>query len=1737
MKLTNREKNRLLDAIQIVYLSYLGLDFLKTRFFNSGTLSLQNLCEKAIQEKNFKQTVVIDGVNYQLLLTAEKDNTYKVSFLHALGSRGGNNLLKKISDYTDREALGVLTHQQFSIQYDPQQPIAPIVTNAINHHLTIGGKEIAALNPTHLVTLYHVLEKINVEHQLKPLLVVSPHHASKPHMEVLWLQILALAQKSVIIIAPSDGIEQFSKNLKSLLPEPLKASLRVLDEHVAREEINTTLTSLGNGEQPGQIIIGSAEQLLDQSDDLLAMKGKDVAFVFAEQHRISNTALRQTRIAELSAQNLSMLLSPFPTVKAYQLAERQPVALPSAIQQQEAGRGSFPRLISFHAPDAVTINQLKNYHFWTMPFWESIFNRLLLRLTSTLQEEPLSAAASLVDELPYYHFDTPGETEARWRIQVPTAQKILCVIEDNDALVNFFQAIHHEVGQVYAQGNLVDRTATSHFFHLPNVGSELFGQYQAEKERAYELALQNDEKNVLARPFGFTIKNQLRETIFHNMVEYVLKDCTGLDEIEHNRLRKQDMTQFEQLVIRRFQLRTPEYYRAQLEPLIDPQGAKKISKMLARLSLVLQRFITAEESKEDLRAFVDNWSLDKQLIKRVKSMKTGFTRLFKEYANKHLIVGVMHNMADAETSIVDAKVFGELRKSNAEFNEGSMERANRRGRTAKELLTDNVKRTLFVPQYLTMSEAAADNYFRLGFIPLYVVSNKKVADFEDNHLHTLITIAEHQWSMTNDPEIQMQALSRVANQDSTLRPTYIHATRVNQEGPFPLERFNTDDYCPAFFIAQQKYYTAYCQQIGRQVSHQIVQWMSQYGDEQQLIEPERLKHQVFIFIIQALADLNRKQGHTIEWSHKQMTTLLHAVLNDLDKTIAALKNPYQLPFAIRAWAHVTNFFTSLYDGIKHLSFVVGHRYRRWFGEDAGQKRVEKEKSADTVYRKILAATETQQVLPLVWMTKEFEEWFSKSIDRIGIRFRQNVSHYLTENTKQQYAEYQRSLLEPLLLHCVVEAKRAQVLEAVANLSNPIDFFHAHALFFTHLERQDSVTLAYSSEAWLALLREIPGLEDLQLSDIADYPSKKMRASTFFKGSVLKTVLSVSSLNQALEQRLVFLLQSDFFNKSFLPALMSRENSQLIQQRFMKESEIHAFIQYFLKECGQENSAYDGKSLLLALKSYCQLPGIKLLHEEQTALQTVVTQYQEANLANDLSLMAVGLNQVIPLLARFIKSHDKRQQFIDLFRGEIYIKGFMARHRNGLSFLSSEQQQLSGVLPLINELLPRSMWLTLDDLHDPVSYERTLASSLGHEMQKKLVLTFLNSAVFHEALATVVSPIAQQSLNEILGSEKLSAEIAESMSAINPNHLDQDTIIKQVLAKQSPIRPLEQQMGDFKLFFASLFTDSAKVNQKQSTQLIMQTLTPMLFHHQFMSCVNAFCGALDEEDLTILFTALQRENPNEEAHQLLRLITLLKAGDEQGVYQELLNTSVVNQSWRGRVLVLEKRLGSLFEVMDEAIACHYYPYRGIQSPHLQSKPPKLLNAINERATTDQDPIALEQGTRIDLPLHRLIVSLSARGRINAKANQSLRHSLEQVRASIVRPLWWGSIFSGLSTTLSIVMNNIIQKTMANWAQLSNRLKRGVNWLIGDPIFHIKKQNKPLQSEDDTSEMVLTASTLPAFSVNSNANNLRRDEAARNLEAFLEQSFHGASSPRLFTTALATKQNQPIVDSSYSPMSRG
>ncbi len=1285
MKLSNTDKVNLLSSANEVYLGYTALDFFKSKSFNtaSGQSTLYDLCQQAIANRQYDQTLLINNVNYRLVLIPGENNTFKVQFARSIGSTP-KSLVKKIAEYSDPEALNLISNQELTL--DASVGEKPSVANRINKDCIIGGPGKVDLYRTHLVTLHNIIEKIDSEEDISNLLVALATGSGKTFVQALWMLILSLSKNNGVFAVPDKLATQFAKDLKRLLPDDFVNQIMILRDKHDNPQALEAIKAMSQTTGTGAIVIGSAERLLDRHyQDLMDANSEKTFLSFDEQHLIMKAERRRIRLIELSKQKLSMFLTATPNEETYNLSGNKPVAIMSSGQKQEAGQGQFPSLYTHQARNVTDRNSLRDFKFWTSEFWSNMLNGLLLRITNSIQEEQSSAAVTLVDDLPFYIHRKKGEVSPRWSMQVPAARKMLFIIDDNETLVNFCHSLDNAYSRrrdVYRNGNVINRADVSDFFGYPDAEVEVISNDMNYKRMDYLDSLPYSERQLGSRLATRTLKKNMENTIFHNLIEYVLTDITGLDEIEHNRLRKENLNNFQKLVTDKFVPRTAAYYQQKLAKDIDQKGAEDLSVMLSAISSEFQSMINGhfsrsrQENDIDLQAFIDNWYLSDDIITKLTAKNYNLSTQFTNYARSHAMIGIMSGMKDSETPVDESRPFTGLTEHQYGIYDGNgllVNNAKKRKHTSLEILNDTSRESSFTPAYLNITEEIADNYFRLGFVGAYV-SNKKTEGFSDRNLHTVVNISEERLSPTNSPDTQIQGIGRNRGLDETIEPAYIHSLGRNQKSVFDLNHLQSNDYYPALFKSQNQFNKEYIEVLGTTVSQKIIGWIYANMEKDDTLNPDRLKRQVMKFIAEALRDLNNKNSHQIKLSRSQLTSVVSYAMKGINKEIDHLQNPYKISLFITILGYVLNFIFECYYTVKRIIPAVQMYFFSWFGTRTAEQSDASPKHADDVYIKILSNTSFKDIIANMSSVLELRNWLTRKADGIQPHITKNIDAFLKKDVLDALKIHQKEFLEPLLIKLVVNSQKAKVAAALASFPDLFALLKANLTI--NLEADDQQMKA----TILGVLKQIPGLEHLAIADIINYPKDMEALQTLLSNTPEQLLLNDLELQSDLSASFGDYLKGDF--TKHLSSFLTFPNVKKVEQVLAKEDNAKQFIQHCLTKALKKELSFSPEMIFTELNTYFKIEGCTTLDKESDSLlfkfnelntQTSAHPIQSLN-DEHISKLSTLLEQMLPVLVNLYPLEARGKLLAEA--SVVKLKELLKNHGDELISLKDNHQVLA-----------------------------------------------------------------------------------------------------------------------------------------------------------------------------------------------------------------------------------------------------------------------------------------------------------------------------------------------------------------------------------------------------------------------------------------------------------------------------
>lgn len=1275
MRLSKIQKDNLLRSANQVYFSFLALDFFKSKtlplqtmdqvvetsfygpmpqsFAEGATfLDFSKRCLKVMQpnQQKMNATIHIADQTYTLTITREPEalNHYKL-ILHA--DQETRNVVKVPNDYTDAESVHILAEKAFTLEVLPNQEIA--VSVALNHEHVIGGKHKIDLYRTHLVTLGNMINKISNEDELSSLLVALATGSGKTYVQALLLATLTLADFHAVFALPDKLIAQLKKDWQRILPDALIGKIVMLRDCDAESHVTQAVQNLQTSKSNS--MIASSKLLLDKHyDSLLSVSPEHICLIFDEQHLLMANERRRLRLLTLNQQFLSVFLTATPNEETYKISGAKPVAIMSSGQKQKAGQGQFPVTQPIQCEFVADLHRKKVVCFGSREYVQKQAEGFILRFDDAIQKECSSAIRAVFDELPYVVKRKENETDVRWRLQVPMASKVLCIIDDNEALVNCCHALQTDVSNqnnhnVYHNGNFVERGSISTFFGIPDVDQSTLAMHKDDKRNQYMKQLQSDERDILMQMLDKTVKDQLKSNMFHYLVEYVLSDLSGKSMIEHNRARKESAEGFRDSIVTRYQLRNHYYYYQKLIKEIDEEGARTISPLLEEISNSLNNLITQHSPR--LMAFTNNWFLEDTMSYMTTFHK--FQHQFAAYACRYLVMGLMSGMEEAETPIKDSKPFLGLIEDRYPLTDDASGiqsyRAKRRQRTSIELLDDQARESSFTPNYLDITEEMADAYFRLGFVGMYV-SNKKTEGFNDPNLHTIINAAEHAHDANNSPVSLIQSIGRGRGLDDTMVPHYFHGLGHRQASSFDLQALAKDDYYPELFAAQKRFEEKYIAVLGEQVGKDIIAWYHQHQAGDENIDADQLKKKVLYLVADALRRLNIQSTHRIHLSRAALPRVISHAMAKLNQEIEHSKRPYRLSLFVRLVGSIINFICECYFTILKFKPWIAMFWHAWTlarGPQNGEVRdaaALRTAQADAIYMKILHQAHFKDLTAQGLIALEFKAWLVRKANVTKTMVEKSTLFYLKPEIKTQVETHLQTTVYPMFEKMVTPEKAARVREKLQHFNGLLFFLQTHAETIQTLQndRSDEEFAALM----LPLFHKIPGLEGLEERDIVNYPRRVAAHQAWLNQSPLTLIANTPELKEKSITALTEFLSDDLQHD--MSAFVTYHDKQKVMAGLQQNpGRVRAFAaQCVDRVIAHPDAEQDFDQILADFQTFFGFTDIKLLPEKLIQMRTDLEAYQLTSIAD------VMRRELLPCMVNFYPKEVRSNLLAEVTQGKL-----------------------------------------------------------------------------------------------------------------------------------------------------------------------------------------------------------------------------------------------------------------------------------------------------------------------------------------------------------------------------------------------------------------------------------------------------------------------------------------------------
>lgn len=1194
MRISPPQKLRLLQSAKHVYLSYLAFDFFKNKAVSITDqghtspvqTSFLDIVKNRLQysRKSTKQEFSLAEKKYCLCI--EPDQNQPMRFIAQLTCTHEPKVRIKLpKDYeADEQICDLLVNKPFIIDIDAKRNVT--VSTPLSDEHSIGGSKKHDLYRTHLVTLYNITRKIEQEEDLSSLLIALATGSGKTYVQAVFLEVLVLAKFNGIFAIPNNLMAQFRKDLSRLLPDSITNKVLTLCE---KDDANRVADILSHLQDSSSIVVASSKFILDNYYNQIRTASPDqTCMSFDEQHLLMENECLSMRLLMLSDQFLSLFLTATPNEETYKRSGRKPVAIMSSGQKQKAGQGQFPKMEEIHC-EFISDKHAKQRAAGHIDFFKWMMERLILSFEDAIQPECSSAIRAAFDQLPFILNRKEGRN-LRERLQIPAAFKILCVINDNESLVNGCHALqcndhNPNAHNIYHNGNFIARGGVAEFFGLPEVDQTVLFHDREEKERIYREQLNEDERPILEPLLNYNLKQRIKWNMFHYLVEYVLSDISGRSLIEHNKLRKQSADNFKDLIVKNYQYRNESYFRTKLLRHIDAEGANIIAPLLANISERLGEYIQNDYYSSYVKEFTDNWFLQNDLL--TSHMDYSFQENFDTYAEKYLVMGVMTGMQEAETPIQDSQPFLGLREERYRlYDQSGMQasRAKRRKRTTMELFSDRARESSFFPQYVPgMTEEIADYYFEWGLVGIYM-SNKKSEGFSDPNLHTIINIAEKTHDLNNSPTKSIQILGRARGLDDTVFPQYILGLGHKQKASFDLNLLSKADYYPELFRAQKYFEQTYIAVLGEEVGKDIITWYHQHQDADETIDPDALKKKVLRLVAQALRRLNIQNSHQIHLSRAQLPIVIAHAMKKLNQEIAQTQRPYQLSLFVRVFGTFVNFVCECYFTILRFKPWITMFWLSWelakrpqvrdnlqeqaqiAEEDA---RVLRQRQADALYLKIIRQAHFKDLVAQGLIAAEFKSWLMRKTNAVKTMVEKSLLQYLKPEIRRQMDVHLDTCLFPLLEKMIVPEKTTLVREKLKEFDGIVHLVKTHEEELNTL--QDERNDEEFSDFILSFMHKIPGLESLHARDIINYPARVNESKRWFQQLSLATVNQEPELKEQVAVTITEFLQNEA-PVYFGSLLTYPDHIRLMSALRAKPGQIRAFVDQYLNEYSVQTEA-------------------------------------------------------------------------------------------------------------------------------------------------------------------------------------------------------------------------------------------------------------------------------------------------------------------------------------------------------------------------------------------------------------------------------------------------------------------------------------------------------------------------------------------------------------------------------------
>lgn len=984
--LSKSEKDILLSNSRMIYTKYMALDVMRNKNFckisnTSSNSTLFDVCLEYLKSNSYEPKEVLIGGKVFNLIRQHGTSNIKIS----RATNDAQVVVKQLDAYSDTDSAALLFDQTFTFQKMPNEKWDTGIL--LKDGTVLGGPNKLQLYRTHLLALYNIIQKISSDKLMDKnvLLAALPTGSGKTFIQALWLHVLYLSGQTAIFTMPPNLIPQFRKDMNRLLPSDVVDKITILKE--GDSQALTKAIEEGN-----KIIVTSSDNLLgdDCFHSAILHDNKPVFVSFDEQHKTTLVNRADVRRKILADKHPSLYLTATPTKKTYLDSGKAPIAKMSPAQKQQAGQGGLPLVKTINTKFDVDLNRkytpFRNFKKFFINELHSIIAGIAFPFVSSASREAL-------DYLPYQICYKPGDNP-RWDIQMPMATKMLWVIDDNESLVNFFHRFNSDYicdTEYYHNGVLQHKNPGKCFgdekqIELDKANKVYKSLVELYKENLFDSqtkGMSQEDKDKYLQIAGDGLKAQVKENMFHYLIEYVLMDITSLTQIELNDLRKKDLTKL-QKIVQDYYSKTPvqdkSYFIKKLQQgKIGIESATIIASLLPDIASTLKKLSLDVNCKQEFKNFCDNSFIDKSLYKQVCVECRGFKWDFASYVEKYQVVAVMANMEGAETPVADSKPFNKLQKTY-----DTNKKPKKRKRSSIEKLAimmgdNNTPDNYFEPEYFdNIKEEEIDELFDKGFIGILASNKKSIgANFKD--LHTVVCINESQLTENSNPAMRKQIFGRLRGLDPHMQPVFIDVFGYKIKPYFDLNLLSkVGDYYPKYFRSQESYNKKQIKVLGKSLGDEIIKAYYEALDDAGVVNYSLLKLKTLKLIAKTFRQLNINNNFDTALSKAQLTEVIIGANACVNEEIYNLKNPYEISLSIKILMRLFKGFFSLFNGITNI-FINKNlaKHAKNIAKDDSSK------NSDRIYLKIIKSKYSLGDFSAASLTMvEFANWALQIKDRL-----------------------------------------------------------------------------------------------------------------------------------------------------------------------------------------------------------------------------------------------------------------------------------------------------------------------------------------------------------------------------------------------------------------------------------------------------------------------------------------------------------------------------------------------------------------------------------------------------------------------------------------------------------------------------------------------------------------------------------------------------------------------------------